>query len=70
VVWTNAFGSVKILGGRLCGAMRYELNGPLTNVGYCHCSMCRRFHGAAFASYATASAENFRWLTGQDLLTV
>jgi hypothetical protein len=66
----EGFGSVKIHGGCLCGAMRYEVDGPLTNVGNCHCSMCRRFHGAAFASYATVSAENFRSLTGQDLLTV
>ncbi len=32
--------------------------------------MCRRFHGAAFASYAKVDVDNFRWLTGQDFLTV
>jgi hypothetical protein len=32
--------------------------------------MCRRFHGAAFATYAKVSTGNFRWLKGQDLLTV
>jgi hypothetical protein len=32
--------------------------------------MCRRFHGAAFASYAKVNAEHFRGLSGQDLLTV
>jgi hypothetical protein len=32
--------------------------------------MCRRFHGAAFATYAKVRAEHFRWLSGQDLLTV
>jgi hypothetical protein len=61
---------VKMQGGCLCGAMRYEVDGPLTDVGNCHCSMCRRFHGAAFASYAKVSTENFRWRTGQELLTV
>lgn len=61
---------MKIKGGCLCGAMRYEIDGPLTDVGNCHCSMCRRFHGAAFATYAKISAENFRWLSGQELLTV
>jgi hypothetical protein len=50
--------------------MRYEVNGPLSDVGNCHCSMCRRFHGAAYATYAKVSTENFRWLKGQDLLTV
>jgi hypothetical protein len=32
--------------------------------------MCRRFHGAAFATYAKIDAEHFRWLSGQELLTV
>jgi len=57
-------------GGCLCGGIRYEIDGPLTDVGNCHCSMCRRFHGAAFATYAKISAGHFRWLSGQELLTV
>lgn len=32
--------------------------------------MCRRFHGAAFAAYAKVSAENFRWVKGEDHLTI
>ena len=43
---------MNIQGGCLCGGIRYEVSGPLTDVGNCHCSMCRRFHGAAFATYA------------------
>ncbi|RYF20780.1 MAG: GFA family protein [Oxalobacteraceae bacterium] len=31
--------------------------------------MCRRFHGAAFGTYASARPETFRWLKGQELLT-
>jgi hypothetical protein len=50
--------------------MRYEIEGQLTDVENCHCSMCRRFHGAAFATYAKIGVEHFRWLTGQDLLAV
>jgi hypothetical protein len=60
----------KIQGGCLCGAMRYEVDGPLTDVSNCHCSMCRRFHGAAFATYAKIGVEHFRWLSGSDLLSV
>jgi hypothetical protein len=61
---------VKLQGGCLCGGIRYEIDGPLTDVNNCHCSMCRRFHGAAFATYAKIGAENFRWLSGHDLLAV
>lgn len=61
---------MKIQGGCLCGGMRYEIEGQLTDVENCHCSMCRRFHGAAFATYAKIGVEHFRWLTGQDLLAV
>lgn len=30
--------------------------------------MCRKFHGAAFATYGEAKRENFHWLEGKDLL--
>ncbi len=29
-------------GGCLCGAVRYEVRGPLRPVVYCHCAQCRR----------------------------
>jgi hypothetical protein len=61
---------MKLQGGCLCGAMRYEVDGPLTDVGHCHCSMCRRFHGAAFGTYAKVDSARFRWLSGSELLTV
>ncbi len=61
---------MKLQGGCLCGRMRYEIDGPITHVDNCHCSMCRRFHGAAFSTYAKIGVEHFRWLAGDDLLTV
>ena len=42
------------LGGCLCGAIRYEINGPLRSVLNCHCGMCRRFHGH-FGAYTSVS---------------
>jgi hypothetical protein len=30
--------------------------------------MCRKFHGAAYATIAEARQDHFRWLSGQDLL--
>ena len=45
-------------GGCLCGAVRYELRGASTSVTYCHCSMCRRWHGHAGA-YAAVDRADF-----------
>ena len=42
----------KLTGGCLCGAIRYRAEGPPKRVSNCHCSMCRRANGAAFATAA------------------
>ena len=44
-------------GGCLCGAVRYEVAGPLRGVTACHCSQCRRTSGhyAAMSSAPSAS---------------
>jgi len=36
----------------LCGAVLYEVNGPLRDVLVCHCEECRRWHGHFSASTA------------------
>lgn len=54
-----------ITGGCLCGALRYEAEGPLQALIHCHCSMCRKHHGAPFATFALVAARDFRWLEGE-----
>jgi hypothetical protein len=61
---------VSIQGGCLCGRIRYAIDGPITEANNCHCSMCRRFHGAAFSTYGKFDSAHFRWLSGHELLTV
>lgn len=41
-----------LVGGCLCGGVRYEIIGPRRNVINCHCQNCRRTHGhiAAYTS--------------------
>ena len=53
-----------IEGGCLCGRIRYAVDGEIGEVSHCHCSMCRRIHGAAFATYGAVPRENFRWVSG------
>lgn len=55
-------------GGCLCGQVRYEISGPVTSASHCHCTFCRKAHGAAFATYATVDAEQHRFLSGEALV--
>jgi hypothetical protein len=55
-------------GGCLCGAVRYEIDGKLRHITHCHCGMCRKSHGAAFATYASLSRERFRLTSGDGAL--
>ena len=55
-----------IEGGCLCGEVRYAIDGEIGQVSHCHCSMCRRIHGAAFGSYGAVPKENFRWVSGTE----
>lgn len=56
-------------GSCLCGRVTYEIHGDLLDVLNCHCSMCRKFHGAAFRTRAAVRAADFHWLSGEALLT-
>ncbi len=42
----------KNTGGCLCGAVRYEIDGPLRKVVYCHCGQCRKTSGHFVAATA------------------
>lgn len=57
-----------VRGGCLCGAVRYEIGGPLRHITHCHCSMCRRAHGAAFATYAALRRDRMRVAAATDAL--
>jgi hypothetical protein len=52
----------------LCGLIKYEVDEIEPRMGHCHCSMCRKFHGAAFATLGEAKADNFRWVAGEEHL--
>lgn len=57
-------------GSCLCGAVRWSVDdGAFTRMTHCHCSMCRKAHGAPFATYATAPRDRFRWDQGESRVT-
>ncbi len=55
-------------GSCLCGAVHYEIKGPVARTSNCHCRMCQKQHGAAFASYANVASEDFSIVRGQQAL--
>jgi hypothetical protein len=58
-----------IRGSCLCGQVRFELDGVPQFINHCHCSMCRKAHGAAFGSFLHADGNGFRWLVGESRVT-
>jgi hypothetical protein len=53
-------------GGCLCGAVRYEVIGPLRGVVACHCSQCRRTSGH-FVAATAAKRGDLRIADGESL---
>jgi hypothetical protein len=53
-------------GSCLCGNIRYEIDGSLGAAGHCHCTMCRKAHGAAFGTYSRVKRDAFRIVSGAE----
>ena len=58
--------STEVTGGCQCGAVRFRVTGGLGGAGMCHCRMCQRATGNAFAPLVTArgvewEGEPARW---------
>ena len=57
----------------LCGAVRFEVRGPLRDVVLCHCVECRRWSGHVFAATAALREdlvllqdETLRWVKSPE----
>ncbi|MCA9648593.1 MAG: GFA family protein [Myxococcales bacterium] len=55
-------------GGCLCGAVRFEITLPSKWCAHCHCSMCRRAHGAGVVTWFGVPEDRFRITAGEELL--
>ena len=56
-------------GSCLCGGIRFEVLGEIKGILNCHCSDCRKAHGAAFRTRGAVEPCNFQFLAGENLLT-
>jgi hypothetical protein len=58
-----------IRGSCLCGGVKFEIDGPLLQPLHCHCSRCRKQHGAAFRSRVRVHVADLKWIQGEDLVS-
>jgi hypothetical protein len=48
----------------MCGDIRYEITGPLSDVVHCHCESCRRHCSAPFITAFNVDKAHFRYTQG------
>jgi hypothetical protein len=60
---------VAITGECFCGEVKYQVEGKLRDARSCHCSRCRRAFSSQASAYASVEPQEFKWLSGEDLLT-
>ena len=58
-----------LLGGCMCGAVRYEITHKPTRIYACHCTDCQRATTSAFSIGVSVPGEAFR-VTGKELRSV
>jgi len=58
-----------IRGSCLCGEIQYHLKSEPKKASHCHCSMCQKQHGAAFATYISVPKNDLVYIKGRHLLT-
>lgn len=56
----------EVEGGCLCGAVRFVITLPTKWCAHCHCSMCRRAHGAPYVTFCGVPSKQFRIEQGAD----
>lgn len=57
-------------GSCLCAAVKYRIDAPIESATHCHCSMCRKAHGAAFATYGNVRRKDFHFTQGEESLGI
>ena len=55
-------------GSCLCGTVRVRVTGPIENIVHCHCSLCRKSSGTAYATNGFVESLAFRIEQGSDAI--
>lgn len=58
-----------LFGNCLCGSVRWRYLGAFDLMTHCHCGMCRKAHGTAFATYVMGVRDGFAYTAGEDSIT-
>lgn len=57
-------------GSCLCGTVKFTITTIISDIVFCHCSLCRKAQGSAFATNGNVAANNFKFISGEDNLTI
>lgn len=53
----------------LCGEVKVAIKGKISDIIHCHCSLCRKNSGTAFATNGFVNSADFEIIKGKDNLT-
>ena len=52
----------------LCGAVKIKVSGKISDIIHCHCSLCRKSTGSAYATNGFVNRNEFEITEGNELL--
>jgi hypothetical protein len=58
-----------VSGSCFCGAVRFRIGLPTRGCAHCHCTMCRRAHGASYVTWIVVPYARFQLEAGESELT-
>lgn len=56
-------------GSCLCREVQFEIRGKMTEIGMCHCSMCRKVSGVASNANLMVPRDGLEWISGESSIT-
>ena len=57
-------------GSCLCGSVKIQISGGISSIVHCHCSLCRKSSGTAFATNGFVKRADFRIVSGESDISI